>query len=152
VTDRPDALKVSREQWEWFGNAGHFICARNCQFHLTTKVGRFLVSTVGEYMPEESVREILARSRGITLVGRGDERLASYQSQLGFEEIGYGRTYETMVFAIGDETCPCGCGLPVPVDYSELTAEGYRDAKTATQGHYAPCERAALGNPEEQSS
>lgn len=37
--------------WKWFGVAGHFICADKCRFHLHTHVGKYCISTVGEYYP-----------------------------------------------------------------------------------------------------
>jgi len=39
---------VSRDEWEWFGFPGHFICARDCNFRLCTKVGDFLGEIDGE--------------------------------------------------------------------------------------------------------
>jgi hypothetical protein len=36
--------------WKWFGSAAHFICGRWCRFHLATQVGRYLISTVGEFV------------------------------------------------------------------------------------------------------
>ncbi len=42
--------KIPESKWEWFGNAGHFMCSQWCRFHLCTKVGPWLVSTVGEYV------------------------------------------------------------------------------------------------------
>ena len=48
------------QDWKWFRHPGHFICARWCRFHLCTQVGKWLVSTVGEYWPERAVREIHA--------------------------------------------------------------------------------------------
>ncbi len=130
------------KQWKWFGHAGHFICSRWCQFHLCTQVGQHLISTVGEYVPPESSREISAECRGIKLEGRGDARLADWMKKVGFEEIGCGRTYETMVFRFEGvcESEDCGCGLPDIVP-NELDLEGYNDAKSATDGHYAMCLR-----------
>lgn len=100
---------------KWFGKAGHFICADRCLFHLTTTVcdGAFLVSTVGEYYPLRA----------------GDTP----------QEIGCDRMYETMVFRAGAE-CPCGCGQP-QIDGMELDMHGYNDAKSATEGHMAMCEK-----------
>ncbi len=117
-------------EWRWFGCAGHLIVASNCRFHLCTQVGRFLVSTVGEYVPDETIREIDAQARGVVLEGRGDARLADYMRKIGFQEIGYGRTYETMVFRTTGDVChhpECACGLP-SVNYSELEARGYTSA------------------------
>jgi hypothetical protein len=42
---------VPIQQWRWMGQAGHFCAARHCRFHLHTHIGRFCVSTVGEYFP-----------------------------------------------------------------------------------------------------
>jgi hypothetical protein len=65
---------ASREGWEWFGNAAHLIVSRDCRFHLATLVGPWLISTVGEYFPDERSREIHAEVRGIQLQGMGDAR------------------------------------------------------------------------------
>ena len=131
-------------QWKWFGNAGHFICARWCQFHLTTQVGKWLISTVGQYLPSESMREIFADNRGIELEGKGDARRNDYTRKIGFEEIGYNRTFETMVFLAGDPCVVdgCNCGLPL-IDGSEIDSNGYDTAGDATAGHMAMCEKYA---------
>lgn len=136
-------LLVPREDWQWFGNAAHLNVGQDCRFHLATLVGPWLVSTVGEYLPDSGVREIMPQSRGITLTGRGDERRASWMKQVGYEEIGAGRKYETMVFRAG-EPCTakgCNCGLPLAEDWSELDSDGYNDVGSATRGHMAMCER-----------
>ena len=44
-------MMTSPTDWEWFGLSGHFIYAYRCRFHLCTKVGPWLVSTVGQYVP-----------------------------------------------------------------------------------------------------
>jgi hypothetical protein len=143
----------SKETWQWFGNAGHFICAQWCRFHLCTKVGDYLVSTVGEYVPDEGAREIHAQVRGIELEGRGDARLADYMKKVGFQEIGFRRTYETMIFRAGAPcTRPdCNCGLP-EINGSKLWMDGYTTAGDATLGHMAACERAQAGNFEYEDS
>lgn len=38
---------------EWFGQAGHFVDAKACRFHLHTHVAGVCVSTVGEYGPSD---------------------------------------------------------------------------------------------------
>jgi hypothetical protein len=129
----------------WFGHAGHFICAPWCRFHLCTQVGEFLISTVGEYVPDAPVREIMAQSRGIKLEGRGDARLADYMNKRGFEQVGCDRLYETMVFRAG-RPCDaegCNCGLP-SASGEELDFGGYNDAKSATEGHYKMIEKWSL--------
>lgn len=137
---------IETSEWRWFGNAGHFICSQWCQFHLCTEVGEVLVSTVGQYFPDEGVREILAKSRGVTLEGMGDDRTADYMEKLGFEDIGYKRKFETMVFRITGPRCElpdCDCGMP-KVSWSELDTEGYNRAGDAARGHMAICERWAV--------
>jgi hypothetical protein len=142
-------MAIPESEWRWFGHAGHLIVARNCQFHLCTQIGDFLVSTVGEYVPDEPVREILCDVRGIILEGRGDDRLADFMRKVGYEEIGFGRTYETMVFRAGDvcHAPGCACGLPA-IDGHELAARGYTTAGAATLGHLELCRRCAAGELE----
>ena len=140
-------VKVEQKDWQWFGHAGHFICAHWCRFHLCTKVGDYLVSTVGEYWPERSSREIHARIHDPAWLARnqhrkGDDFDLAYMERFGFEDIGFERKYETMVFKAGKPctSAECGCGLP-KIDSSELDFGAYNDAGTATRGHLAICER-----------
>jgi hypothetical protein len=70
---RRERLAVTRR---YFGNAGHFVASSQCRFHLHTHVGRFCVSSVGDYYP-----------RGAT----------------DPERIGCDRFYETFVFELGDD-------------------------------------------------
>ena len=133
-----------RSDWEWFGSAAHLIVGEDCRFHLATLVGPWMVSTVGEYLPDSAVREVLAESRGITLEGRGDERRSSWARQAGWEDIGHGRKYETMVFRATDERCTaddCDCELPVIREWSELDSDGYNLRGDAQRGHLAMCEK-----------
>ncbi len=133
---------MKQSDWVWFGGPGHFICSFDCRFHLCTKVGDYLVSTVGEYFPDSPVREIYATSRKITLEGKGDARKADYMKRVGYEEIGCGRKYETMVFLAGKPCASkeCGCGLPA-ISGSELDFEGYNDARAANAGHLDLCKK-----------
>jgi len=104
-------MAIEQAQWQWFGSAGHFIGGSSCRFHMTTKLGKHLISTVGAYYPT------------------GKEKTP--------EEIGYERTYETMVFRVKGR-CPCGCGLPTIIP-TELDFAGYNDAKAARLGHMKLC-------------
>ncbi len=130
------------KNWEWFGNAGHLCVGHYCRFHLCTQVGEYLISTVGQYFPDLQVREILAKSRGIGLEGRGDEREADFMEKIGFQEIGYGRLYETMVFKAGSKcnASKCKCGMP-QIRGNELDMKGYNNAKCATEGHLNMCKK-----------
>ncbi len=133
--------------WKWFGNAGHFICANHCRFHMTTQVGPWLVSTVGQYWPERGSREIHAKiydpgwlATNIHL--KGDTFDAAYFERFGYEEIGCDRKFETMVFEAG-EPCTfaeCACGLP-KISGHELAFNSYNRADAATKGHLALCEK-----------
>lgn len=128
---------MRKENWIWMPHAGHFICGNNCQFHLFTYVGKYVVSTVGELVPDEPMREIEANAQGITLEGKGDARLADWFKKCGYEELGYKRLYETMVFKAKktkNKCCPWG-----QVNGSDLDFEGYNDAGAATKGHYKMC-------------
>jgi hypothetical protein len=134
--------------WKWYGKAAHFICGDRCQFHMATEIGDYLISTVGEYLPDESVREIHCKVHGIALEGRGDARLQDYMTKCGFEPIGYQRLYETMVFKISRHCNAngCNCGMP-RFDGSELDFDGYNDSKSATDGHMAMCAKWSKGKP-----
>jgi len=139
---------VPRQEWEWFGHAAHLIVGRWCRFHLATKVGEYLVSTVGEFWPERPVREIHAEVHDPAWLAenvelKGDTFDHAYMKRFGFETIGYERKYETMVFHAGErcQVPDCGCGLPIPSDWGELDFSGYNDAGAATRGHLAMCEQ-----------
>jgi hypothetical protein len=41
---------------KYFGNAAHFIGADACRFHIATRIGEVVVSTVGEYRPQALTR------------------------------------------------------------------------------------------------
>lgn len=130
---------MEKNKWIWMPHPGHFICSANCQFILNTYVGGFIVSTVGEYVPDAPVREIIAESRKITLKGKGDCRLADYMKKIGYEKIGYDRKYETMVFPSkksSDNCCPY-----VAKDWIEVDIAGYNDSGKARNGHYKMCDK-----------
>ena len=109
---------IPLHEWKWFGSAGHLIISDRCRFHLCTQVGKFLVSTVGEYVPRDAAPDDIWPGK----------------------DIGLNRKYETMVFAAkGPCMRPdCRCGLP-GLRRSELDFEGYNIRGDAAQGHLAMC-------------
>jgi hypothetical protein len=107
---------MAGKDWKWFGHAGHLIISARCQFHLTTQVGDYLISTVGDFHPDP---------------------LSNPQK---IDTVGVDRLYETMVFKI-DGYCDCGCGLPHPDTYAEIDFEGYNTPKKANEGHLNFCKK-----------
>ena len=124
---KPSPLRVDMP------HPGHFICSQDCRFHLNTYVSGYIVSTVGEMLPDSGTWHIYAKSKGVTLEGQGDARRADFLKRVGFVEIGAGRTYETMVFHAqksGAECCPWEMASG-----GELDFEGYSDPGKAFSGH-----------------
>jgi hypothetical protein len=116
--------------WQWFGNAAHLCVGQYCRFHLATKVGDYLVSTVGEY--------VHPRHSG------GSERTESIWLKQNWpgEDVGFGRKYETMVFMAGKpcDAKGCNCGMPES-NGRELDFRGYNTAREATEGHMELCRK-----------
>lgn len=141
----------SRSKWKWFGHVGHLCVGRDCEFHLCTQVGKYLVSTLGDYWPERPVREIHAQIHDPKWFEenrhlRGDSFDVAYMQRFGYQAIGAGENslYETLVFHAGPPCSDvhCGsCGLPRPVDWSEVDGRRYKTAAEATKGHYDLCEK-----------
>lgn len=125
-----DKTPIPAEKWEWYGMAGHFICGRWCRFHLTTRVGKFIVSTVGLFVhPSNSQSE-----------QHEQEWLAQHPKG---QQIGADRFYETMVFLAG-EKCKekdCNCGQPRMADSHNIDFEHSDDAGEANKHHRQMCKR-----------
>jgi len=104
---------LPKEKWIYMPHPGHFIEASNCRFILNTYVGKYIVSTVGEYVSPLSDKE--------------------------FAQIGFNRLYETMVFTAQKTKTKC-CPYMVK-DYTELEMIGYNDAGEAYKGHLKACKK-----------
>lgn len=130
-----------RSKWIWMPHAGHFCCAKWCQFRLNTYVGGYIVSTVGEYIPPSEVREIKAEVRGIQLNGKGDNREADYMKKLGYESLGIDPEYiyETMVFEARKSSEKC-CPYTIIVDKDKEQIR-YKTRGEAVEGHMKLCEK-----------
>lgn len=107
----------SKAGWKWYGFAGHLCVGHRCAFHLTTRVGGHLISTVGAYLPSN-----------------GDGRT--------YEPIGAGEhaLYETYVFHCSGEDAN---GNPRLDELSEIDGERYADSREAEAGHYRYCHKYA---------
>ena len=138
---------MKKDKWIWMPHSAHLIVGDKCQFHLATYVGKYIVSTVGEYWNERLVREIHAEivdkewlSKNKHL--KGDEFDSVYFKRFGFEEIGCDRKYETMVFKAekrkGKEWQCCPFKIIVE---ENVDMKGYNDAVSATKGHMKLCDK-----------
>lgn len=108
---------MKKEKWFWMGHAGLLRVSDSCRFHLNTYVGKYIVSTVGEYVPSYKLPD----------VGR---------------KIGLNRLYETMVFKAcktKDSTIKC-CPYEV-LDYMDIDFAGYNTAEEAQKGHLRLCQK-----------
>ncbi len=140
-----------KENWIWMPHPGHFIGAHDCKFHLNTYLGNgYSVSTIGEYWPDSEVRKIYAKCRRIEIEGRGDDWDRDYMKKIGFEDIGFNRKYETMVFPAAktkDDSC---CSYRINPS-AEMATKGYNDPKAAYEGHMKMCEEWDKKTQEEET-
>jgi hypothetical protein len=103
--------KVTRVE---LGCPGHCIVARDCRWRRHTQVGRYRVSSIGDYFPPD-------RKKRDTL-GAGDDSF-----------------FETMVFRTADGPEPGneGCGCVAVADWCEIDGTRYPSAGEAQAGHEA---------------
>lgn len=134
---------MTKDKWIWMPHAGHLIVGNYCRFHLSTYVGKYIVSTVGEYLPDSQVREIMAETEGIVLEGEGDAREYDFLKKKGYVEIGSGRLYETMVFKAKKSDHKC-CPWEMESG-SHVDMVGYNDPGLAMIGHLMACEKWSKG-------
>lgn len=138
---------MTKDQWVWMPHNAHLIIGHQCRFHLATYVGKYIVSTVGEWWPDRRAREIHAHVYDKEWLGQnqnllGDTFDLAYFKRFGFEEIGSGRTYESMVFKARPSTrtddnyqcCPWEIIVSESVDFN-----GYNNATEAYRGHLKLC-------------
>ena len=124
---------IPESKWEWYGYSGHFICGSWCRFHMLTKVGKWLISTVGSFV--HPLR-----------YGKNEEDEAAWlKVNYPGEDIGCGRKFETMVFLAGKKcnSPTCGCGQPQILNGNELEMLGANDAGMARRNHMKLCRKYA---------
>jgi hypothetical protein len=112
---------IPRDQWYWCGYPGHLIVADRCRFHLHTRVGAVIISTVGDFWPN----------------GESGKR----------ERIGCDRDFETFVFVAIDTERPEG----EPLSFSEIDSEGSNNSEESERQHYAMCEKWASAEMQEEA-
>jgi hypothetical protein len=106
---------IPESEWVWQGHAGHFCGADYCKFRLSTRVGSYLISTIGDYLP--------AGTNTCT-------PLTSDPTSF----------FETSVFRAG-EALECGCTyMDSP---SPLEGVHYETAAAAQRGHVDLCKKYA---------
>lgn len=145
---------MKEENWIWMPHPGHLCVSQDCRFFLNTYVGGYIVSTVGEYLPDNAVLKIYAQSRKypLTLASKGDAVVSNFLKENGgFEDIGYGRKYETMVFNAVREKDPRGVCCPWRQTGSDLAIEGYNDAIEAAAGHMKFCRKYSKKSGEKEN-
>jgi len=92
------------------GCAGHFICASDCRWRRHTQVGRYRISSVGDFFPRGRVKR---------------------------ETIGAWGYFETMVFKLTDKQSDGneGCGCREVESFEEVETQRYETAGEAQAGH-----------------
>lgn len=101
---------IPQSEWVWYGFAGHCIVGSRCRFHLSTRIGHYLVSTIGDYRPDGKTRE-----------------------ELGADP---GSFFETMVFECDGETPK---GDPNVLSWGEIDTARYAESLDAERNHRALC-------------
>ena len=133
---------MNKEKWIWMPHPGHCIISHQCRFHLNTCVGKYIISTIGEWWPERDSREIHARIYGPKWLSKnkhlkGDNFDRAYMLRFGYEEVGCDRKYETMVFRAKKSDNKC---CPYVIDVSnELDFAEYNEPEKAVAGHHRLC-------------
>lgn len=137
-------MKITKDKWIWMPHPAHFICASDCKFFLSTKVGNYIISTVGELWQDRQVREIHAQVHNPEWLKenrhlKGDNFDNAYMEKFGFAEIGLDRKYETMVFKAKKSNIKC-CPFVI-VSSQDLDMDSYNKPEEAYRGHYKLCNK-----------
>ena len=135
---------MEKSKWVWMPHAGHLIIGDQCKFHLTTYVGKYIVSTVGEWETEDACKRIHAEIYDPKWYAehkdlKGDYFKAKYMKKFGYEEIGYGRKFESMVFKAVKAKDEYKCCIWRIESGSNIDFGGYNKAEDAFKGHMKLC-------------
>ena len=135
---------MKKENWIWMPHVAHFCCGDRCQFRLATYVGKYIVSTVGDWWPSRSSREIHAKVYDkewlyINEHLKGDDFDYAYLKEFGYTDVGCDRKYETMVFKAKKSKQNC---CPWEMKSCEnLDMDGYNLPTDARKGHMRLCDK-----------
>lgn len=126
---------IEEKDWEWDGFKKHFIGGGQCEFGLATRIGDWVVSTVGGYQPYKYLRD-----NDPTI------NILEIKNKLEYISIGFNRKFETMVFKYKKPDCGC-CTFACDVSQEHGDFFGsYNDAKEARKGHMEICKKVAAIN------
>jgi hypothetical protein len=137
---------MNREDWIWMAHPGHYRWADFCRFRLCTYVGNYIVSSVGEYLPnftEDNLDKVnmidsligLAKIRKEYSDDDSDIPGNSYEKLVGSSYL-----YETIVFKSLENTSECKCCIAI-CDDEEIEKNEYNTQELAFAGHYELCEK-----------
>ncbi len=120
LAERAGSDMESAQGWKWYGYAGHFIASPLCCFHMSTRVGRHLISTIGDYRP------------------RGPDGKQ--------EPIGAGKDslFETYVFECDGDDADSN---PNVLSFTEVDGIRYATSLAAERGHYEFCRKYDTPDP-----
>lgn len=131
-----------RTKWQQLGYPAHFCGGNECRFHISTKIGKWIVSTVGDYRPYEKIptdkfEKLSGDMRANALLNSKWKN----KKQDDIESIGVDRFYETMVFRAKKAKCGC-CQWAIEVGKEHPNSfGGYNTAMEATKGHNRICSK-----------
>lgn len=106
-------MPVPQEDWVWCGYPLHFVGGKNCRFHLGTRIGDYIVSTVGDYHPSSAHWDAPAEP-----IGAGADSL-----------------YETYIFRCAGE----GTHGEGEIDPTEIEGHRFATSEEACAAHLRYC-------------
>lgn len=119
-------------EWIWDGHAAHLFVSEDCQFHMATRIGNYIISTVGEYLPKgEGKTRFTPPMDGVVPDG------VDYSV---YKEVGLHRLFETYVFHAKGE------GMGNISDWGEIDSLPANDHDTARKNHMDLCKKYARKN------
>jgi hypothetical protein len=137
---------MARESWVFMPHPAHLCVADRCKFYLATYVNGYIVSTVGEYIPDRDILKITRRQDKELMALNGDAFERMYAKKYRCEDIGCDRKYETGVWIAKpmeyDKECaPEDMCCKWKITGDQLDFGAYNSPLPAYEGHMAMCEK-----------